>query len=66
MTTRQFAAAIVGLLEDRPRRDAVGAAGRRHVEQHHDWDALARALMDVYADAHRVAGQRRRTPAGAR
>jgi len=58
-----FAAAIVGLLEDRPRRDAVGAAGRRHVEQHHEWDALARALMDVYADAHRVAGQRRITPA---
>jgi polysaccharide biosynthesis protein PslH len=59
----EFAAAIAGLLEDRLRRDAVGAAGRRHVEQHHDWDALARALMDVYADAHRVAGQRRITPA---
>jgi glycosyltransferase involved in cell wall biosynthesis len=46
-----FADHIVGLLEDRPARDAMGNAGRRYVEQHHNWDALARQLLDVYAEA---------------
>ena len=47
----QYAEAIVRLLDDRPLRNAVGAAGRIHVERHHDWDVLARALMQVYGHA---------------
>jgi glycosyltransferase involved in cell wall biosynthesis len=47
----QYAEAIVRLLDDRPFRNAIGAAGRIHVERHHDWDVLARALMQVYGHA---------------
>jgi len=46
-----FADAVVRMLDDRPFRDAVGAAGRRYVEQHHDWNALAARLLDIYAEA---------------
>ena len=55
----QFADAVVRLLEDRRHRDAVGAAGRRYVEQHHDWTELARSLMAVYATAIERAAPRR-------
>jgi glycosyltransferase involved in cell wall biosynthesis len=62
----QFAEAVGRLLEDRVYRDAVGAAGRSHVERHHDWDALARTLLGVYADARQAAERRRGLAAGAR
>ncbi len=55
-----FADAILELLTDRARRDAVGAAGRAYVERHHDWGALARLLMDVYQDAGRAFAATRR------
>ncbi len=44
----QYAEAIVRLLDDRqyPTRSARPAS--IHVERHHDWDVLARALMRVY------------------
>jgi glycosyltransferase involved in cell wall biosynthesis len=54
-----FADAVVRLLADRPHRDAVGAAGRRYVEGHHDWDALARTLMAVYHEARERSAARR-------
>lgn len=53
-----FAAAVLRLLDDRLARDAIGAAGRRYVEAHHDWDALARQLLGVYDEA-RAAWSRR-------
>lgn len=52
-----FAAAIVDLLADPARAAAIGAAGRRHVEAHHDWDAAAAALEDAYARAAAVRRQ---------
>jgi glycosyltransferase involved in cell wall biosynthesis len=55
-----YADAIVRLLEDRPGRQAMGAAGRRYVEQHHDWDALARQLLGVYDEARTRAASRPR------
>ena len=55
---RGFADAILELLADRARRDAVGAAGRAYVERHHDWGTLARALMDVYREAGAVFARR--------
>ncbi len=54
----QFAEAVVRLLEDRQHRDAVGAAGRRYVEQHHDWADLAQSLMAVYVSAIEQAAKR--------
>ncbi len=55
-----YADAIVRLLEDRPGRQAMGAAGRRYVEQHHDWDVLARQLLTVYDEARARAASRLR------
>ncbi|MGD9904525.1 MAG: glycosyltransferase [Vicinamibacterales bacterium] len=54
-----YATAIVRVLDDRRFRDAVGAAGRRYVERSHDWDALARDLIGVYAEARDVRARRR-------
>jgi glycosyltransferase involved in cell wall biosynthesis len=53
-----FADHVVRLLEDRPARDAMGAAGRRYVEQHHDWDVLAGRLVGIYEEARQVATAR--------
>jgi glycosyltransferase involved in cell wall biosynthesis len=46
-----FAEAVVRLLGDRPHRNAIGAAGRRYVEAHHDWNVLADRLLTVYREA---------------
>jgi polysaccharide biosynthesis protein PslH len=51
---RAFADAILELLTDRARRDAVGAAGRAYVERHHDWGTLALSLVEVYREAGAV------------
>jgi glycosyltransferase involved in cell wall biosynthesis len=45
----EFAGAIVSLLADRARRDAVGLAGRAFVERHHDWNRIAAGLESTYA-----------------
>ena len=37
-----FADAVVGLLRDKARRDALGAAGRDRVVAHHAWSTIAR------------------------
>ncbi len=51
-----LAAALAALVDDAPRRAALGAAGRRHVRAHYDWDdsvermlALYRSLLDSAA-----------------
>jgi glycosyltransferase involved in cell wall biosynthesis len=48
---RHFAAAVVSLLSDPARRQAIAAAARRFVVDHFDWSAVAehleRALLDT-------------------
>lgn len=48
-----FSRQILGLLGDTTQRLACGAAGRRYVETHHDWQALGRQLVGIYEDAVR-------------
>jgi glycosyltransferase involved in cell wall biosynthesis len=45
---QSFADAIVKLLDDPALRARVGAAGRRYVEEHHDWDVIAGQLEAIY------------------
>jgi polysaccharide biosynthesis protein PslH len=43
-----FAQAVVGLLRDGERRQALGAAARALVERHYDWKAILPRLLGVY------------------
>jgi polysaccharide biosynthesis protein PslH len=47
----EFAEAILHLLADPARRESIGAAGRRYVEQCHSWDTAAAQLEDIYRNA---------------
>ena len=44
----KYAAAIVGLMDDEPRRAMLGKLGRARVEQELAWDHQARAYLGVY------------------
>jgi sugar transferase (PEP-CTERM/EpsH1 system associated) len=46
-----FAGATAGLLEDAPRRAALGAAARQLVEQQYAWPAVGATLLDAYRQA---------------
>ncbi len=46
-----FAAAVVGLLRDAPRRRELGEAGRRLVEERHGWPGVAREFEARCAEA---------------
>jgi polysaccharide biosynthesis protein PslH len=46
-----FAHAILALLDDPAYRGRLGRAGRRYVEQQHDWDAAAAQAEQIYAAA---------------
>jgi phosphatidylinositol alpha-mannosyltransferase len=48
--------AVCGLLADEPRRQALGAAGRREAQARYSWDSVAERLIAIY---ERVSG---RTP----
>jgi len=52
-TPEAFSAAILKVLGDEPLRRRLGHNGRRYVEQHHDWGAMAGRLEEVYAAARR-------------
>jgi phosphatidylinositol alpha-mannosyltransferase len=41
-------AAVESMLADEPRRQAMGAAGRRLAEDRYAWDAIARRLVGIY------------------
>jgi phosphatidylinositol alpha-mannosyltransferase len=40
--------AVASLLDDEPRREALGAAGRRLAEERYSWDAIAQRLVEIY------------------
>jgi glycosyltransferase involved in cell wall biosynthesis len=46
-----LAQAILSLLADDERRQHLGQAGRRYIEEHHDWDRIAVQLEAVYQEA---------------
>jgi glycosyltransferase involved in cell wall biosynthesis len=46
-----LAAALAPLLADPARAHAQGLAGQAHAHRVHDWEALARATMRIYAEA---------------
>lgn len=46
-----IAAAVVRLLDDASLAKAIGAAGRRYVEAHHDWRTVVANLETIYEDA---------------
>jgi phosphatidylinositol alpha-mannosyltransferase len=43
--------AVIALLADEPRREAMGAAGRELAQSLYAWDAIARRLLDIYEQA---------------
>jgi glycosyltransferase involved in cell wall biosynthesis len=48
---RELAGVIVTLLKNPARRERLGRAGRRFVQQRHDWHALAGQLEGIYRHA---------------
>ena len=40
--------AVETLLADEPRRQAMGAAGRRLAQQRYSWDSIGRRLFEIY------------------
>ena len=48
--------AVVGLMEDEPRRQRLGAAARRIAEERYGWDSIARRLAAVYDEVAGGAG----------
>jgi phosphatidyl-myo-inositol alpha-mannosyltransferase len=57
---RALAEAVVGLLEDEPRRRTLGASARRVALDRYSWDTIAHRLVDVY---ELLAGEAVRRPA---
>lgn len=51
-----FAEAVVRLLDHPEERGAVGRAGRRYVETHHDWGHIAARLEETYHGVNVYAG----------
>jgi sugar transferase (PEP-CTERM/EpsH1 system associated) len=47
----EFAESTLSLLEDREEQRKLGAAGRRYVEQHHNWYHVAAQLEEIYQSA---------------
>jgi phosphatidylinositol alpha-mannosyltransferase len=45
---RALAQALVGLLEDEPRRAALGEVARRLAVERYSWDDIARRLQEIY------------------
>jgi glycogen synthase len=46
--SHDLASALNRLLADAPLRERMGAAGRRRVEEHFSWGAIARRTVDLY------------------
>ncbi|MEX2646353.1 MAG: glycosyltransferase family 4 protein [Gaiellaceae bacterium] len=56
---RALAQAVIALLEDEPRRQALGAAARELASERYGWEGIARRLLSVY---ELVVGTAARTP----
>ncbi|HLH75111.1 MAG TPA: glycosyltransferase, partial [Chloroflexota bacterium] len=50
-TPSEFAAHVCRLLGDADLRSQLGQAGRRYVENYHQWNLAARRIADLYQDA---------------
>lgn len=48
-TAEAFAATVIDLMQDAPRRAALAVAGRRAVEERYDWQPIARRFTDLVA-----------------
>jgi len=48
---RALTGAVVGLLEDEPRRAALGAGARRVAIERYSWDNIGRRLVEIYEQA---------------
>jgi phosphatidyl-myo-inositol alpha-mannosyltransferase len=48
---RALTEAVVGLLEDEPRRAALGAGARRVAIERYSWDDVGRRLVEIYEQA---------------
>jgi glycosyltransferase involved in cell wall biosynthesis len=46
----EFARAMAELMDDAPRRQLMGAIGRRRIEQHLAWDYSVPRLLDAYSE----------------
>ena len=51
---RALADAVSALLDDEPRRFALGAAARELAQERYGWDRIARRLLEIYHEVARV------------
>jgi glycosyltransferase involved in cell wall biosynthesis len=49
-TPQTMAKTAIAMLADEALREGIGRAGREYVETHHDWNAVAKKLADVYRE----------------
>jgi phosphatidylinositol alpha-mannosyltransferase len=57
--TRALAEGVVALLEDEPRRRALGEAGRRLAQERYGWERIATRLVEIYGGLLDGAGEAR-------
>jgi len=55
-TAPELARHVVAVLADESLRSRLGSAGRKYVEQHHDWAAVAARLESIYRDTLETMG----------
>ncbi len=55
-TSQALAKGVLTLLSDDTLRRRIGQAGRRYVETHHDWNAVAEKLETVYREVIKETG----------
>jgi glycosyltransferase involved in cell wall biosynthesis len=58
---RDFAEAMIRVMDDETLRNSLGRAGRENVERHFSWDGIGRGLCKVYSDVQNPASISDRT-----
>ncbi len=61
-TPADFASAVLRLIEDPLLQSSVGTAGLHYVKQHHNWNTIARQVIDLYKET--IAAKKRAFGAG--